>query len=47
MVVGLAGNKADLEDRRKVTVEVSRVVFFLKYSLYWYDVEEQHFFLNQ
>lgn len=28
MVVALAGNKADLEDKRKVTTEVSAIFFF-------------------
>jgi len=27
MVMALAGNKADLEDKRKVTAEVSKIVF--------------------
>lgn len=31
MVMALAGNKADLEDKRKVTAEVS--VFFLSFFL--------------
>ena len=33
MVMAFAGNKADLEDKRKVTAEVSIVVFF-QYSFY-------------
>jgi len=32
MVMALAGNKADLEDKRKVTAEVSKIVF--QYSFY-------------
>jgi hypothetical protein len=29
MVVALAGNKADLEDKRKVTTEVSAIFYFI------------------
>jgi hypothetical protein len=37
MVVALAGNKADLEDKRKVTTEVSAIFFFFYcYSTFFY-----------
>lgn len=36
MVMALAGNKTDLEDKRKVTAEVSTV--FLFYYYYYYLV---------
>lgn len=38
MVVALAGNKADLEDKRKVTAEVSTVFSFLLLLYYFFYV---------
>lgn len=41
MVVAFAGNKADLEDKRKVTAEVSFIVFSV-FPL-WHDKNYSYF----